>query len=49
MATTLTIVLYAAFSIWRAYKDRECHKRHSAAEQRITKLEQLTTPSNDRV
>lgn len=45
MATTISILLYCAFSLWRAYKDRECHKRHTAAETRITILEsKLNTP-----
>lgn len=40
MATTVTIALYLAFALWRAYRDRKCQEMHETTNRRLKAMEE---------
>lgn len=40
MTTTVTIALYLAFALWRAYRDRKCEQAHKLTNSRLKAMEE---------
>ena len=40
MTTTVTIALYLAFAMWRAYRDRKCEQAHEITNRRLKAMEE---------